>query len=296
MFKPGKFTAISAAVVAVVGLSAGSAAANAGTASTGGSTASSVLPRSVLHSLRPDIRLPTAGQPGTNSAGIPIQYSGNWSGYLALQKTNHARAFRYVQANYSVPSVNCTTTPYAFAYQWVGLDGDSDGTVEQDGVGSYCINGSTDYFAWAEMYPAPVQEEFLVNPGDAVTSSVFYDSSTGVYELDLTDLTSGQTFAVNDTCATAGTCDNSSAEVITEGYPSAPYDGTSDFGNEQYNNIRVTDRSGQRGGLINSNWTTAESIAQQSDGDTTEPGALYSAASPSSPALSGFDVQWLREA
>ena len=67
--------------------------------------------------------------------------------------------------------------------------------------------GSPTYFAWSEMYPAGVQLQFHLNPGDEVTSSVYYDSSTHLYSLDLTDLTSGQTFSVNQACA--ATCDNS---------------------------------------------------------------------------------------
>lgn len=289
MFRPGKFTAVAVTAVAVVGLSAGSAFAS--------QAASRPAPHVAIHGtggLHPNIHVSRGSLPATSSQGVPIQYSGNWSGYLATPKKSHAQAFRYVSADYSVPSVNCSTTNYAFAYQWVGLDGDTDGTVEQDGVGSYCVSGQPTYFAWSEMYPAGVDVQFYLNAGDAVTSSVYYDSTTKEYELDLTDLTSGQNFAVDETCAS--TCKNSTAEVITEGYPSSPYDGTADFGMEQYNSIKVTDRSGQRGSLVNSNWTLQESIAVNgSKQDDTEPGALYSASEPSSPALSAFGVQWLRE-
>lgn len=243
--------------------------------------------------LRPDIRLPRNGRAAVTPGGMPIQYSGNWSGYIALPKTGKTTSFRYAQASYTVPSVNCSVTPDAFSYQWVGLDGDTSATVEQDGVSGYCYGGSASYFAWAEMYPAGVQVEFYLNPGDSITSNVFYNSSTHVYTLSLRDLTSGQTFSVNDTCA--GTCSNSSAEVITEGYPSSPYNGTSDFGMEHYDNIVVTNSAGHHGGLYDPNWSTDESIAEGASGVDTEPGALYSALVPSTPAQSAFDDQWYNQ-
>src|ERR1039457_5658092 len=73
----------------------------------------------------------------TQANGIKIVYNGNWSGYVAT-----GTKFKYVVGSYSVPSVNCSVTPSSFSYHWVGLDGASDGTVEQDGIGSFC-NGST---------------------------------------------------------------------------------------------------------------------------------------------------------
>jgi hypothetical protein len=285
----GKGTAFAVAAVAAVGLSAGSAAAHP--------VAGSSAPHAAIHGtggLRPDIRLPRNGRAAMSPAGLPIQYSGNWSGYIALPKSGvKTTSFRYVQADYSVPNVNCGVTPYAFSYQWVGLDGDTDGTVEQDGISGYCVSGSPTYFAWSEMFPAGVAVQFYLNPGDAINSSVFYNSSTHVYTLALTDLTSGQTFSTNATCA--ATCNNSSAEVITEGYPSAPYNGTSDFGMEHYDNATITGNTGVRGALTNANWNTDESIATGTSGTDTAPGALYTTTAPATPAMSAFDDQWFNQ-
>ncbi|HEY2576244.1 MAG TPA: G1 family glutamic endopeptidase [Streptosporangiaceae bacterium] len=175
----------------------------------------------------PAIHLP--GHASVSPQSIPIEDSGNWSGYVALPESGKTKTFRYVQASYSVPSVNCSVTNYAFSYHWVGLDGWTDGTVEQDGIGSFCVSGTPTYFAWYEMFPAGVTEEFAVNPGDAISSSVTYNGS-GNYTMKLTDQTTGQNFSVPTTCAS--TCNNNSAEVITEGYTSAPYQGTADFGEQ----------------------------------------------------------------
>jgi hypothetical protein len=219
----------------------------------------------------------------TQANGIKIVYNGNWSGYVAT-----GTKFKYVVGSYSVPSVNCSVTPSSFSYHWVGLDGASDGTVEQDGIGSFC-NGSTPYyFAWAWMYPNPGElTSFTVNPGDSITSSVYYAS--GVYTLKLTDQTTGQKFDVTS----SGAYNNSSAEAITEGYPTTGENGTADFGEEHYDTIKVTDSAGKAGGLSSSNWSTDEFIAEDSSGSVdTQPGPLYTA---SPPAQSAFEITWERE-
>jgi hypothetical protein len=239
--------------------------------------------------LRPALHL--SHGPSANPQGIPISYSSNWSGYLALPESGSgkAKSFKYVSASYSVPSVNCSATNYAFSYHWVGLDGWTDGTVEQDGVGSFCDDGTPDYFAWYDMYPAGVTEEFSVNPGDAITSSVTYDGS-GEYTMQLTDQTSGQAFDQEVACAS--TCPRSSAEVITEGYTLSPYAGTADFGEEHYDTATVQSAGGTSGGLTSTHWSTVESIALGgTTGDTdTEPGPLFKATKQSA-----FPVTWYQE-
>jgi Peptidase A4 family len=239
--------------------------------------------------LRPAIHL--SRRSSANPQGIPIDYSGNWSGYVALPESGSgkAKSFKYVSASYSVPSVNCSVTNYAFSYHWVGLDGWTDSTVEQDGVGSFCVSGTPDYFAWYEMYPAGISEEFTVNPGDAITSSVTY-AGGGDYILALTDQTSGQSFSVEEACS--ATCDNSSAEVITEGYTSSPYNGTADFGEEHYDTAQVEGASGTLGGLTSTHWSTIESIALGAvTGDSdTEPGPLFKATKESA-----FPITWYEE-
>jgi hypothetical protein len=282
-----RLVAFAAAAITIGGLSAGMASAKP--------VASSSVHKLVLHGtggLRPAIHLPRKGVK-FGPSGIPIENSGNWSGYVALPKTGKATAFRYVQADFSVPSVNCAVTPTAFNYQWVGFDGWTDGTVEQDGIGGYCNSGTPTYFAWYEMYPAGVQVEFNVNPGDQIGMSAYYSSSTRQYTLSLTDHTSGQTFTTNQSCASA--CHNSSAEVITEGYPSGIYGGVSDFSSVHFDTIWVTDSTGHRGELTDPNWNTDEIVAVGASGTDTSPGALYAASVPASPPLSAYADTWYHE-
>ena len=62
-----------------------------------------------------------------------------------------------------MPGVVCPTAPYtnqdAFLANWVGIDGFSDGTVEQLGTAAQCYEGVTYYYVWYEMFPAGTVEE-----------------------------------------------------------------------------------------------------------------------------------------
>ena len=251
-----------------------------------------VLP-SLKGTTHPALHVKSTAQ--ANSAGIPIDDSGNWSGYVALPKKGGSKTFNSVTAQYAVPSVNCSVTGSsdAFAYHWVGLDGWTDGTVEQDGVADFCVGGTPEYYAWYEMFPAGITLVFAVSPGDDISSSVTYAPATGAYTLSLTDRTSGHSFVQSAKCAAAGTCHNSSAEVITEGYPSGAWVGTADFGAEFYLAATATDAAGVTGSFTDSAWTAIESVAYGpvSHEPTTGPGQIYQGESAS---RSAFVVNWNR--
>ena len=241
----------------------------------------------------PDIHRP--GKPAAASAGIPVFESGNWSGYVAVPKSGTTTTFKYIYAQYTVPSVNCSTTGSddAFAYHWIGLDGWSDSTVEQDGVADFCVDGTPEYDAWWEMYPLGFSTDFAVNAGDAIASNITYNSSTDKYALYLKDETSGQSFSVSEACPSGSTCDNSSAEDITEGYASGDWTGTADFGQEFYNSVQAENSAGVTGALNDASWSTDESVAYGSTSDepTTEPGQLYNGSTSS---RSAFEITWER--
>jgi hypothetical protein len=211
-----------------------------------------------------------------------------------VPKSGGSQSFNYVTAQYTVPSVNCsvTGTSNAFAYHWVGLDGWTDGTVEQDGVADFCINGTAEYFDWFDMFPGSITLVHTVNPGDDIASSVTYNPATGVYTLSLADRTNpNDSFSQTEKCGAATTCKNSSAEVITEGYPTGSYIGTADFGAEFYLAGMATDAAGVTGSLTNSAWSTVEAIAVNpaTHRTMTAPGQMYLGQTIS---RSGFVVNW----
>jgi hypothetical protein len=211
------------------------------------------------------IRRPTARQNGAAS-------SGNWSGYVDI--ANKGVALRYVTADFNIPNLNCANTTAgpsgAYFSSWTGLDGWNDGTVEQQGIESYCSGSTQGLWVFYEMYPAGPVVFTGASPGDALQASTYYNSSTGNYSLVVTDLTQGGA-GVTETIKCAGTCKNSSAEVVAEAPGGGPPSyGLCDFGAENYTTVGVTSRSGTKGTLAGNSLWTSDSIkmVNSSNNDT----------------------------
>lgn len=231
---------------------------------------------------------------GASTTGITSR-SNNWAGYAALPE--HSRAsFRYVQATFTVPSVNCAATTNAFSVHWVGLDGFATGTVQQDGIEANC-NGTTPvYSAWWETYPAhqiQTVSSVSVSPGDAVTASVYFNRGSGAhhdqYNFMLTDVSNGESFNLWKPCG-GSSCKNGSAEVISEAPSSASVLPLADFGIISFVNVHVTDKGGQKGGISSSNWNHSKIImvgGEVSHPTLATPGSLF--------GRHAFSSTWKRE-
>jgi hypothetical protein len=220
------------------------------------------------------VRLPGTVLPHPRVTGTTAT-SGDWSGYV---DTGHNVAFRFIAANFTVPNADCAasslgTSGLALAGTWVGLDGWTSNTVEQDGFAEECRSStSQSYYAWYEMYP---DNQVMVSgpkPGDAVVASVYFNSTSGKYTLEVSDLTQkGAGFTVTESCPSGSTCANSSAEVITEapgGGVAGGYDLT-DFGAVGYTNASITSRSGTHGGLAaTSLWSPTSITMTDPSGNT----------------------------
>ena len=137
-------------------------------------------------------------------------FSTNWSGY-AVVPSNFTVS--YVQASWTVPAV----TGKGWLAVWPGIDGYSSNTVEQIGTLSVANGGTSQYFAWYEMYPSqpslvPIQQ-LTIHPGDLITASVTAKSRTS-FLLSITDKNTQQTFPTTQTLSSPAAL--SSAEWIVE--------------------------------------------------------------------------------
>jgi hypothetical protein len=143
----------------------------------------------------------------TTSAG-----SYNWAGYADISSTSGT--FTKVSGSWKVPKVTCTSED-RISSQWVGLDGATTTTVEQDGTAEQCFRGKAIYTTWYEMYPAnTVTVGKTVASGDSITASVSRSGSS--YTLKVTDSTHpANSLTKTASCATS-TCQDESAEWITE--------------------------------------------------------------------------------
>jgi Peptidase A4 family len=151
----------------------------------------------------------------TNSSSLTCKPSGkvcsyNWSGYAAVSATNDA--FTGVSAKWTQPKVKCGIEDQMSA-TWVGLDGVTDETVEQDGTTAWCYKGHATYYTWYEMYPAgSIEVGRSLKPGDKITATVTRSGTK--YKLTVKDAThSSASFTKSGTCAS---CDNTSIEWIEE--------------------------------------------------------------------------------
>jgi hypothetical protein len=134
--------------------------------------------------------------------------STNWSGYA-----DTGSGFTDVSGSWTEPGASCTSTTSLAAF-WVGIDGYSSGTVEQDGTLIECYEGAAYQYSWWEMYPTNdiqvVGES--VAAGDSISASVVRSGDS--YTLKVTDSThSANSFTTTQSCSD---CANSSAEWIAE--------------------------------------------------------------------------------
>ena len=134
--------------------------------------------------------------------------STNWSGFADTSTT-----FGTITGNWAEPSVSCSgkTTLAVF---WVGIDGFTSGTVEQDGTLAECSGGRAFYFSWWEMFPTNAIQVVgsSVQPGDNISASVVRSGTS--YALRVTDSSHpANSFTTTQSCSG---CANSSAEWIAE--------------------------------------------------------------------------------
>jgi hypothetical protein len=131
--------------------------------------------------------------------------STNWSGYAVT-----GGRYTQVSSSWTVPAVSCTGTAYSSF--WVGLDGDTSGTVEQTGTDSDCSGSTPQYYAWYEMYPKfPSNFNNPVHPGDKMSASVTTNGS-GSFTLTISDGTAWS----RTVTARLKSAKLASAEVIAE--------------------------------------------------------------------------------
>lgn len=212
----------------------------------------------------------------------------NWAGYAVETNLNspQSNAVSDVKGSWTVPQVNCKSTPNAYSSFWIGIDGYSSGTVEQTGTDSDCSSGSARYYAWYEMYPKfPTNLKMTVTPGDTMTAEVQYRN--GKFQITISDFnpTTGKTqfFATTQKSPNA---QRSSAEWIAEAPSSSggvlPL---ANFGTVTFSSAQAT-LNGHTGTISDSAWQN-DAIKMVTSSGTVK-------AQPSSLSNSGssFSVTW----
>jgi hypothetical protein len=216
--RPRRFLLYSlAAVVPAIGLLAGTAAAaSARTVTVHTATRSAAAQARALAVA--EVRKLTVGyRPADHQVGIKSPgmqglsdvESTNWSGYA-----DTGSSFSQVSASWTEPSATCSSRQEQLAAFWVGIDGYSSDSVEQDGTLIECYDRTAYQYTWWEMYPGNAMQVVgeTVHSGDSIYVAV---TRSGVhYTLTATDYTHpANSFTTTQTCSD---CANSSAEWIAE--------------------------------------------------------------------------------
>jgi Peptidase A4 family len=189
-------------------LAAAALIGTAGMTAVPGVAGASVTPTAAAGTNVPQPGGPVVRAPG-NSTAVPT-VTLNWSGYAETS----AKKFTYAHSVFVQPAITCPGIKNQWTSNWVGLDGFTTGTVEQDGTFAHCGGASSTtpvYQAWYEMYPENSVNVFKVAPGDVIETTVRY--AGGKFTLTVSDLSSGKTASHTAACAS---CQRASAESIVE--------------------------------------------------------------------------------
>jgi hypothetical protein len=224
-----------------------------------------------------NIRVP--GHSRSEVSGLTSVESTNWSGYA-----DTGSSFSQVAASWSEPSASCSGRTTSLAAFWVGIDGYSSDSVEQDGTLIECYRGGTYQFSWWEMYPTNAIQVVgeSVAAGDSITASVVRSGSS--YTLKVTDSThSANSFSTTQSCSS---CANSSAEWIAEAPSSnSGVEPLAHFSTWNDANSSVTE--GSTSGVISSFTDDEITMIDNSGAVKAQPSALNSGGN-------GFSVTWER--
>jgi hypothetical protein len=214
-----------------------------------------------------------------NISGLTQVQSTNWSGYA-----DTGSSFSKVTGSWTEPSATCSSRTTSLAAFWVGIDGYSSSSVEQDGTLIECYHGAAYQYTWWEMYPANAIQTVgqSLAAGDSITASVVRSGTS--YTLAVTDSTHpANSFSTTQTCSG---CANSSAEWIAEApsgsrgvYPLAQFSTWTDSGS--------TVTEGSSSGVISSFTDDEITMVDSSGAVKAQPGPLNSGGN-------GFAVTWER--
>jgi hypothetical protein len=258
-----------------------------GLSSPAGASTQASAPAQATALAKAAIKQLTIGQHGTihrmssphDIKGLTSVESTNWSGYA-----DTGSSFSKATGSWSEPSASCSGRTTSLAAFWVGIDGYSSNSVEQDGTLIECYRGTAFQYTWWEMYPTndiQVVGESLA-AGDRITASVVRSGSN--YTLAVTDSThSANSFSTTQSCSG---CANSSAEWIAEAPSSSSgVEPLSHFSTFTDTGSTVTE--GSTSGVISSFTDDEITMIDNSGAVKAQPSALNSSGN-------GFSVTWER--
>lgn len=167
--------------------------------------------------------------PVESKATVPGTFSNNlapnatWSGYVEENGPNSG-----VTGTFTVPSLTSPLQSGSNFSEWVGIDGYGNSSLIQAGIDEYpdpSVAGKFDLMPWWEILPAaetPINFATAVSPGDSMTV-VISQLSGSLWQITLTDNTSGDSFATEQTYTGPEGTAEWIVEAPTDGSTGTPY-------------------------------------------------------------------------
>ncbi|HSW85903.1 MAG TPA: G1 family glutamic endopeptidase [Rhabdochlamydiaceae bacterium] len=150
--------------------------------------------------------------------------SSNWSGYVSSSNFQQPvpGSVSYAAGDWIVPTLSSTPDD-SYCAIWVGIDGYSDGTVEQLGTSHNWISGAQQNYAWFEMYPNGSFEinGFPCDNGDEISVRIGYKGND-YFKMVMFNHTKGVFTTIPASYTTSSGTVRNSAEWVVE----APFSGS----------------------------------------------------------------------
>ena len=130
----------------------------------------------------------------------------SWAGYIISRTNNPKLQVTAINASWAVPTVNITAGGN-YSSVWIGVGGQLDMTLIQVGTEQDVFDGKGDYYAWYELLPnfAVRIDTIPVSPGDIIVASLrLVDSNASRWNIQMSDLTTGQSFGTTVTYNSTG--------------------------------------------------------------------------------------------
>jgi hypothetical protein len=131
-----------------------------------------------------------------NKAQVQSLVSLTWSGYVvASDFSSPTPKIIGLNASWVVPSVAVSLgTTHSSA--WIGIGGKFDSSLIQIGTEHDSVDGKTKFNAWYELLPDyAIAIPMTISQGDLISASInLIDNHTDLWLLQLTDLTTGESF------------------------------------------------------------------------------------------------------
>lgn len=140
----------------------------------------------------------TIVQPFLASLFAPKLVSQDWSGYAAFSDSQNPQPLvTGVSASWTVPQV-ASSRGDSYSAAWIGIGGYvGDPTLIQVGTEQDSQNGLPKYSAWYELLVGNVVRisTISLSAGDEINASInLIDSNSSIWTIEITDVTTGQTF------------------------------------------------------------------------------------------------------